>query len=81
MATIEEKRLETLLFLRRVFGTDIKEVAEKDSKKLLSEFKNLEPVFVCVNHTTVIKCFKIKNKLYRVYYNLFEHVVIDEIVT
>ena len=80
MATIEEKRIESLAFLRRVFGTDIKEVSEKDSKKLLADFKNLEPVFICTNHTTVIKCFKIKNKFYRAYYNLFEHVIIDEMV-
>lgn len=80
MATIEERKIETLAFLRRVQSLNTKEVSKKDSVKLLAEFKNLEPVFISLNHSTIIKCFKIKNKQYIAYYNLFDYVIIDEIV-
>lgn len=80
MATIEERRIESLEFLRRVYGSNVKEILEKDRKKLLETFKTLDPVFVSLNHTTVIKCFKIKNKFYRAYYGLFDHTIVDEIL-
>lgn len=80
MATIEERKLEVLLFLRKVYSTGTRQVSEKDTKGLLAQFKTQDPIYISLNHNTVIKCFKIKNKFYRAYYNLFDYTIVDEIL-
>lgn len=80
MNKVVERKAEVLNFLRKVSGSAHKEVEEKESKKLLQKFKNLEPVYISTDHNTTIKCFKIGNTFYRVYYNLYEHTIVDEIL-